>query len=92
VVSSPSTKRPAATVGYRDWPGPGPCHRLYPCADGWIFVAAAATDEDDLRQALDVSPRSGSRFEKEIMSALTDLTVTESLDRLGLSDSRPPRC
>jgi len=33
---------PPYPAGGRDFPGPGPADRLYPCADGWIRLAAPA--------------------------------------------------
>ncbi|TQC49186.1 hypothetical protein EEB14_10900 [Rhodococcus sp. WS4] len=35
--------RPAAETGGRDFPGPGPLSRFYPCADGWVRVHLHST-------------------------------------------------
>jgi crotonobetainyl-CoA:carnitine CoA-transferase CaiB-like acyl-CoA transferase len=75
--------RPAATVGYRDWPGPGPYHQLYHCSDAWIFLVGGGTDGDDVRRALGLPAQSGTDPEKELSDAIGGLTVIEALDRLG---------
>jgi crotonobetainyl-CoA:carnitine CoA-transferase CaiB-like acyl-CoA transferase len=37
--------RPQPRRGGRDWPGDAAAHRLYPCRDGWVAVAARTTNE-----------------------------------------------
>jgi crotonobetainyl-CoA:carnitine CoA-transferase CaiB-like acyl-CoA transferase len=37
--------RQAARSGGRDWAGDTAAHRLYPCADGWVAVAACSREQ-----------------------------------------------
>lgn len=63
--------RPPAETGGRDFPGPDPLSRFYPCADGWVRVHLQATD-----QAVAAGLVSGSEADlaASIGSALATMT------------------
>lgn len=77
--------RPAARVGGRDYPGPGPLARLYRCADGWIRVQATTGAQTvALFRALDVhdAAQGDGDVARTLQAALARLPRDATVERL----------
>jgi crotonobetainyl-CoA:carnitine CoA-transferase CaiB-like acyl-CoA transferase len=88
-------RRPQLGQGGRDWVGDAAGHRLYPCRDGWLAVAARTTEQldgigpalgyPDLgSDALRDAPAEGDVADR-ISAALGQRTVAESIEALRVN-------
>jgi crotonobetainyl-CoA:carnitine CoA-transferase CaiB-like acyl-CoA transferase len=79
--------RPAAHVGSRDFPGPGPLDRSYRAADGWVRLQAdPATGPARLRAAGLLGgpePDSGEEWTRRLAAALAPLRRDDAVRRLN---------
>ncbi|MCU1502647.1 MAG: putative formyl-CoA transferase [Ilumatobacteraceae bacterium] len=81
-------------VGGRDHPGQSPAHRFYAVADGWIFLASTA-HEDEITAALGAAPRQATPIDGDgeggdddasvarLAGLFADLSTADALQRLG---------
>jgi len=77
--------RPTPQRGGRDFPGPGPFHRLYACRDGWVAIAATTdAQQEHTRAALGLGPSDGEdEVSSRLAATLDGLPRDEVLDRLA---------
>jgi crotonobetainyl-CoA:carnitine CoA-transferase CaiB-like acyl-CoA transferase len=75
--------RPAARLGGRDFPGPGPLDRLYPTRNGWLRLQATESDIPALREAgLLATGSSDDGMTEELAAALGGQDTAEIVARL----------
>jgi crotonobetainyl-CoA:carnitine CoA-transferase CaiB-like acyl-CoA transferase len=74
--------RPEPQQGGRDWAGPNALHRLYECADGWVFVAAQQDQTVAVARAVRVDPTTLSA--ETIADALRTEPALATLDRFDV--------
>jgi crotonobetainyl-CoA:carnitine CoA-transferase CaiB-like acyl-CoA transferase len=76
--------RPAPVRGGTDFLGPAPGHRFYPCADGWVAVAAdTGALRGALREVLGLpAAGDGPELAAAVTAALAGLSVAAAATRL----------
>ncbi|GAA1947832.1 hypothetical protein GCM10009798_03700 [Nocardioides panacihumi] len=79
--------RPRADIGGRDFPGPGPLSRFYPCADGWVRIhlhsAAQAVAAGLLDQAGDPAAEEPTGAIADALEKLTSAEVVAAVTAAG---------
>lgn len=74
--------RPPAETGGRDFPGPRPLSRFYPCADGWVRVHLHSTDQAVEAGLLRREADCDANLTEVIGGAIAELTSADVVKRV----------